>query len=52
MKQPDPKAHLNVSLIKSLLRILAAVALGTQSFELAGGLFIIAEICGIVEELV
>lgn len=52
MNQPDPKKHLQISLVKSGCRILAAGGLVTGSLVFAGVLFIIAEVLGIVEELV
>lgn len=52
MKHPDPKMHLYVSIAKSGLRILAGVALASSMFVSSGILFILAEILGIVEELV
>ena len=49
----DPsKGHFYVSLVKSALRIAAGVALVNMAFVGAGALFILAEILGIVEELV
>jgi hypothetical protein len=44
--------HLNVSLVKSLVRIAAGFALIDLSFITAGVLFIVAEILGVAEELV
>lgn len=44
--------HLNVSLIKSLVRIAAATALFDLNFQVAAILFIIAEFLGVAEELV
>ena len=44
--------HLNVSLVKSLVRIAAAFALIDASLVTAGVLLIVAEILGIAEELV
>ena len=52
MKHPDPTLHLYVSIAKSGLRILAGLALASKMFVSAGILFILAEILGIVEELV
>lgn len=46
------KGHFYVSLIKSVLRIGAGIALAMSSFTEAGVLFIIAEILGIIEEIV
>jgi hypothetical protein len=44
--------HLNVSLVKSLVRIAAGFALIDLSFITAGVLLIVAEILGVAEELV
>ena len=49
---PSPVGHLVVSILKSVLRILAGVALIYCNFPVAGALFILAEVGGIVEELV
>lgn len=46
------KGHFYVSIIKSVLRILAGAALVFGDLTGAGVLLIIAELCGIVEELV
>lgn len=46
------KGHFYVSLVKSVLRIGAGVALGIGALVIAGTLFVVAEILGIVEELV
>lgn len=46
------KGHFYVSLVKSGLRIVAGYALINSNFVLAGGLFIAAEVLGIVEEMV
>lgn len=49
----DPsKGHFYVSLVKSFLRIAAGVALCVYGLPIVGGLFIAAEVLGIVEELV
>lgn len=45
------KFHFYVSLVKSVLRIAAGSFLIMGSFVVAGALFIVAEILGIVEEL-
>lgn len=53
MKHPDPKAHLLISVVKSVVRIVAcigAVASGSLAV-LAIGLAL-AEVVGILEELV
>ena len=59
MKQPDPKLHQSISFVKSGLRIVAGLALvGAGWLEMnpylqAGGIIlIVAELLGIVEELV
>lgn len=52
MKHPDPTKHLVVSLAKSTLRILAGVFLFVGLLKSAGVLLILAEVGGIVEELV
>jgi hypothetical protein len=52
MKQPDPRLHLQISLVKSALRIFGAGALMSGAFLPAGLLFAVAELLGILEELV
>jgi hypothetical protein len=52
MEQPDPKWHLRISLAKSLLRVGAGGYLMTSNFIMAGALLVLAEILGILEELV
>lgn len=52
MQQPDPRLHQLISFAKSGLRILAAVFLCANILVSAGVLFIVAELLGIVEELV
>jgi hypothetical protein len=52
MNHPDPKLHQYVSFIKSGLRILAGIGLVNGRLVSAGVLLIVAEILGIVEELV
>jgi len=49
---PDAKMHLYVSIAKSILRLGAAVTLMSEMFIVAGVLFLLAEILGIVEEVV
>ena len=52
---PDPKKHFQISMIKSAIRIAAGLALvypQSQNIVLAGVLIVIAEILGIVEEMV
>jgi len=46
------RGHFYVSIIKSFVRIFAGMALINNSFIIAGVSFIIAELLGIVEELV
>ena len=46
------KGHFYVSLVKSAIRIIAGVALINGEFIIAGGLLILAEVLGVVEELV
>jgi hypothetical protein len=52
MKHPDPKLHLYISLVKSVLRIAAGAALFYGDLGIAGAMFISAEVLGIAEELV
>ena len=49
---PSPKGHLIVSIIKSVLRIIAGTALVSGSFIACGVLLVLAELLGIIEELV
>jgi hypothetical protein len=51
-KSPDPTWHLYISLTKSLIRIGAGAFLCAGLLISAGALLIVAEILGIVEELV
>ena len=46
------RGHFYVSLAKSLLRIIAGTSLILSGFPEAGTFFILAEVLGIVEELV
>ena len=49
----DPsKGHFYVSLVKSAIRIVAGVCLVSGNFVFAGTGFVLAEVLGIVEELV
>ena len=52
IKRPDATKHFMVSMIKSFTRILACVCLSAGSIQVAGLVFLTAEILGIVEELV
>lgn len=51
-KHPDPVKHKYISFAKSGVRIAAGVALGFSMLWYAGGLLILAEVLGIVEEMV
>lgn len=46
------KGHFYVSLVKSATRIAAGIALIMGAFVITGALIILAEVLGIVEELV
>jgi hypothetical protein len=46
------KGHFYVSIVKSAVRIAAGVALIMGAFVITGALIILAEVLGIVEELV
>ncbi len=52
MKHPDPWKHQYISFIKSAFRILAGGYLCANILVSAGVLFIVAELLGILEELV
>jgi hypothetical protein len=52
MNQPDPKLHQSVSLVKSAVRIGAGALLMWGPVWAAGLLLILAELLGIIEELV
>ena len=52
MNQPDPKLHFWISMIKSGLRIVAGMILVVGGLSTAGIFFILAEILGMVEEMV
>ena len=45
------KSHFYISLIKSVFRVIAGVNLIFNHFIIAGFLFILAELLGVVEEL-
>lgn len=50
---PDPRWHQRISFVKSAIRIAAGIALiWPQNIILAGVLIIVAEVLGIVEEVV
>ena len=50
--QPDAKKHLQISLVKSVFRVIAGICLVAGIPIAAGAMLIIAEILGIAEELV
>jgi|14BtaG_2_1085337.scaffolds.fasta_scaffold11714_3 hypothetical protein len=52
MKHPDPTLHLQLSLVKSVIRILAGGALIFGSIWYCGLFLIVAELIGVAEELV
>lgn len=52
MNQPDPKKHQAISFAKSAIRIIAAISLINGGFIAAGCGFALAEVLGILEELV
>lgn len=49
---PDPKKHLVISVIKSILRIIAGTSLVFGSLFVCGTFIVLAELLGILEELV
>lgn len=51
-KHPDALKHFQISMAKSALRIGAGIALATGEFFVAGSVFVLAEVLGIIEELV
>jgi hypothetical protein len=51
-KIPDPTKHKYISFFKSGLRIIAGATLMLGDFYIAGGLFIVAEVLGVIEEMV
>jgi hypothetical protein len=54
MKQkiPDPRLHQQISFVKSLLRLAAGTFLILYVSPVSGTLLVVAEILGIIEELV
>jgi len=52
IKHPDARKHLYVSLGKSAIRIVAGGCLVTGNLLMAGVCFILAEVLGIIEEVV
>ena len=51
VKVPDPKLHLQISIVKSALRIIAGGLLMTHHFFGTGLFLVLAEVLGIAEEL-
>jgi hypothetical protein len=51
-QHPDPVKHKYISFAKSAVRIAAGVALCYSMFWYAGSLLILAEVLGVVEEMV
>jgi hypothetical protein len=51
VKESKTNWHFNISIVKSALRIAAGITLCKSDIWVAGMLFIVAEILGIVEEL-
>ena len=49
---PDPVWHQRISFVKSAFRIVAGAALIVGNLWIAGAFLIVAEVLGIVEELV
>jgi len=49
---PDPRWHRNISFVKSALRIIAGTSLIFGNLLLTGIFLILAEILGVVEEIV
>lgn len=52
MKGIEMEGHFKVSLVKSAIRVAAAVALISNLVVVAGVLLIVAELFGVVEEVV
>jgi len=50
-KQPNPKIHFYISIVKSVVRIIAGAALISNSLIVGGALIIAAEVLGILEEV-
>ena len=49
---PDPVLHRNISFVKSILRVVAGALLINNKVVAAGVMIILAEILGVVEEVV
>jgi hypothetical protein len=52
LSHPHPVKHRTISFIKSGLRIAACYFLAYYDLQIAAGLFLLAELLGIAEELV
>ena len=50
-KESHTNWHFKISVFKSILRIIAGIALLSDNMMAAGCFFIVAEILGIIEEL-
>ena len=50
-KESNTNWHFRISVFKSILRIVAGIALVSEYMVTAGCFFIVAEILGIIEEL-
>ena len=50
-KESNSSKHFRISILKSILRIIAGIALMSEYVVTAGCFFIVAEILGIIEEL-
>lgn len=51
VKESNTNSHFWISMIKSLVRVVAGIALCYGDYFKAGGLLIMAEVLGIIEEL-
>ena len=51
VKESKTNWHFRISIVKSILRIIAGIALVNGLLVPAGSFFILAEILGIIEEL-
>jgi hypothetical protein len=50
-KESKSNRHFNISISKSIVRGIACICLMTEHVWYAGGLLLIAEVLGVVEEL-
>ena len=51
VKESKTNCHFRISMVKSILRIIAGIALCNGLLIPAGSFFVVAEILGIIEEL-